>query len=230
MINRINESIMFSFIIKKELNIMTSIADLVKDNPFYANDTGYYKKLIPEERFTEIVSSSDVKKALVQQIFIEVAQKVTLVALVVIPAIYITGATIVGAVLLGSLISVIATRPKDEGKDNYTPSQFNIINVVKYKANLLAALPKNQQYKDIFLRQLGVGTAIKVAFLGLTLLTPMKVATVIAPIGLYFAFYSLVQELDKLLLLCVDIYGQKQAEAKYKQMQSQELQAHPATC
>jgi hypothetical protein len=221
---------MFSFIIKKELNIMTSIADLVKDNPFYANDTGYYKKLIPEERFTEIVSSSDVKKALVQQIFIEVAQKVTLVALVVIPAIYITGATIVGAVLLGSLISVIATRPKDEGKDNYTPSQFNIINVVKYKANLLAALPKNQQYKDIFLRQLGVGTAIKVAFLGLTLLTPMKVATVIAPIGLYFAFYSLVQELDKLLLLCVDIYGQKQAEAKYKQMQSQELQAHPATC
>jgi hypothetical protein len=192
---------------------MTTIGDLVKHNPLYQQDTGYYKHYIPESRFTEIIDPSSLKKASIQQICIEVAQKVTLIALVIIPSIYISGGAILGGILLGSIVGVIATRAKDEELEG---GKFNIFNRIKWKAELLAALPKQQIYKDIFIRQLGIDAIIKAAFLGTVLLVPASAASIISPIGLYFAFYSVVKEVDRLVLNAIENHAKKHVEAKYK--------------
>ena len=161
---------------------MASIGDLVRDNPFY---TDYYKTLVPEEIFAEQISPEALQRALVQQTCIEIAKKVTLIALVVIPSIYVVGGVAIGSTILAGMIGAIGSE--------IGSADLNIFRVIHFQSNLLAAIPKDKQNTNIFITQLGVDTAIKTVFVATLLLAPAKVASVFGYIGICYAAYSLTK-------------------------------------
>lgn len=189
---------------------MTVIGDLVKDNPFY---TDYYKKEIPQGRFVEQITPQELNKALIQQSCVEVAKKITLVALVFIPSIYVLGVATLGSTALAGALCAIGS-VELEGID------LNILKVIELKGNLLAALPAGKRIKNIFLYQLGMDTVLKSTFASVVLFAPAKISTISAHLGAFFVVYSLTKEIEKLLLLCVKIYALNQAQKAYDNLQS----------
>lgn len=194
---------------------MAVIGDLVKDNPYYKDYPFYgtdYKKHIPQSRFAEQITPQDLQKALIQQSFIEVAKKIMLVAFVAIPSIYTLGGIAVGSAVVTAVICAV-------GSVEIEGSALNIIKATQLKGNLLAALPKSQRYIDIFINQLGFDAAIKTSFMSVVLLAPARTASIFANIGVFVSVYSLTKEVEKLLLLCIEIYAIKNAQQAYDNLQ-----------
>lgn len=201
---------------------MSTIGDLVNGNPFYDRgiflNGSYYKEQIPQTSFqNKAPSPAEIRRAIIEQSCLTIASQVLLIGCVLIPSVYTLGVVTTLPAIGSALICALMTHDLDLHRgSNGEITLTGLISSVKFKGRLLAAVPKKEHF-NYLLREAGVDTAIKVAFLGVVMFTPAGIASVAAHVGVFCATYHFTVELEKLLLLCIKSYAESQASKKLQQ-------------
>ncbi|MEI8300377.1 MAG: hypothetical protein WCG10_02025 [Chlamydiota bacterium] len=191
---------------------MATIGELVRDNPFYEQgvffNKDYYKERIPQGSFTRPIAQHTCDRALVLQALLEGIKKVTLVALVMIPSIYTLGLglglSVMGA---GAIAAIISTEPKI--------GDLHLVKQIKLQSDLLAAFTEDQKVAYIA-KAVSNDVLLKGVFAVLLSEIPQRFASQLAWAGLFFATYSLVQDIEKLLFWMLESYANKQNEERFR--------------
>lgn len=193
---------------------MTTIGELVRDNPFYEQgiliDKDYYKNRIPQENFAHPVARNTQGHAILLQALLEGVKKVTLIALVIIPSIYTLGLgmglSVMGA---GAIAAITSTVPK--------VGDLHLVKEIKLQGNLLAAFAEDQQVAYLA-KITSIDLLSKGSFAVLLRQIPQRFASQLGGVGLFFVSYSLVQDAEKLLFWGLEVYANKQNEQRFNDL------------
>jgi hypothetical protein len=195
---------------------MSSIGDLVNNNPFYNGgvflDGTYYQRNIPQSSWNDPAPSPEhLKRALIEQACLTAFSQALLVGCVLIPSIYVIGVVAVLPAMGSAVLCALMTYELDiHGGRGHDGVSTGLILGTKFQSLLLAALPQKEHYKALF-KQAGYDAAIKTAFLGLVTFAPARVAVTLSHLGLFFVTYHFTRELEKLVLLLIEHYAQRAA-------------------
>jgi hypothetical protein len=191
---------------------MTTIGDLVRDNPFYEQglifDKSYYTKRISPDSFNTPVSKNRCDQAILLQALLEGVKKITLLSLVIIPSVYALGAGVgLSVILSGVVASTTSADPKI--------GDMHLVKQITLQGRLLAIFVGDQQVAYLA-KILSIDLVSKVGFAVLLRRIPLKVASQLGTLGLFFVSYSLGQDIQKLLCWGLETYSNHQNKEKLK--------------
>ncbi len=191
---------------------MTTIGELIRDNPFYEQgiliDRDYYKKRIPQEGLATPVTRNTRNHAILVTALLEGVKKVALIALVIIPSIYALGLGMgLSVMAAGAIAAITSTQPKI--------GDLHLVKEIKLQGDLLAALAEDQRVPYLA-KVTSIDLFSKGIFAVLLRQIPQRFAYQLGGVSLFFVSYSLMQDIEKLLFWGLEVYANKQNEQRFR--------------
>lgn len=178
--------------------IMTTVEELVETSKAQYEsglllDKGYYKDRIPASRGYQHITKTRLNQAYYLEAFLDIAKRVTTIAVLVIPSVAVVTAAFGSAAWLPAILGGGLAALMSDVKDQSAGRNPHVFEVIKLKANLSACFDQNQKVaytaREFFLQ-----AALKTAVYALIAFNIFSTSTFFASASLFFFGFSYGQE------------------------------------